>query len=261
MHEFSTDGFLSEAGFELEAAIRAQYTNEFSRAQLINRECHALLFGSTVHRGDGQEVLAATLFLRALEHFQAVISLLAIGLVAPAQVTLRVMLETVFATRAVASNEALVEAFILADLPTRLSILRKAGTNNYAALNALREVLSISAIDDLSAEIKRLEARRLSAEELSRAAGMHEWYVTIYTLLSGTVHSGVRDLEGYLEIGESNQISSLTYAPKLNEIGDLVHTASHCALLGAAAIAGLFQRDFQPVLETHISAINASFVK
>lgn len=260
MKQFDADGFFSDAGIELETAIRARYSSELSLAKTINRDCHTLLFGCNVHNDDAQEILVATLFLRVLEHFQGVISLLEMGMVAPARATLRVMLEAVFATRAVASSENLVKPFIVADLPERLKLMNKARHNNYEALKALRDSLSDEIVNELSAEIARIEAKQLKAEQLSRAAGMHDWYVTVYTLLSAAVHSTVRDLESYLEISESDLVRSLTYAPQLDDIGELAHTASHTVLLGAGSLDTLFDRNFGLTLDAHIAAINADFV-
>ena len=261
MKQFDTDGFLSDAGFELETAIRARYSKEFSLAKVINRDCHTLLFGSDVHNGDPQELLVATLFLRVLEHFQGVISLLELGMVAPARATLRVMLEAVFATRAIVSNENLVNPFIKADLPERLKMMNKARHNDYEALKALRDSLSDEVVDELSADIARMNAKKLSAEELSRAAAMHEWYITMYTLLSAAVHTTVRDLESYLKIGDNDLVRSLTYAPQLDEIGVLAHTASHAVLLGAVSVDTLFKRNFKSKLDAHIAVINADLAK
>ena len=184
MKTFDNDGFLSETGFELETALRAKHSKELAAAEQINRDCHALLFGTTLHRDDGQKVLAATLFMRVLEHFQGVMTLLPLGMVAPGKATLRAMLEAVFATCSVATDESFVPRFISTDLLVRRKMMNLARTNSYVALESLREALTPELIDELSAEISRRNVQKISVEELARSAGMHDWYVSLYTHLS-----------------------------------------------------------------------------
>jgi hypothetical protein len=113
--------------------------------------------------------------------------------------------------------------------------------------------------DELSAEIARLEAKRLSAESLSKEAEMHDWYVTMYTLLSAYVHTTVRDLEVYQEIDQNDRIVSLKYAPRLDDTGELGDTASHAALLGAAAVDSFFRRGFKSTIDAYIAEIESHF--
>jgi hypothetical protein len=80
--EFDADGFLTERRGLLQSGIRDAYKQLFARAYQINRDCHGLLFAANIHNRDGREVLVATLFIRALEHYQASILLLGTGLVA-----------------------------------------------------------------------------------------------------------------------------------------------------------------------------------
>jgi hypothetical protein len=254
MKAFDNNGFLSKTGFELETAIRAQNAKELSLAEQINRDCHTLLFGSVVHREDGQEVLTATLFLRVLEHFQGVLSLLPLGVVAPGRATLRAMLEAVFATRSVAADESFVRRFISTDLLVRRKMMNLARNNSYVALESLREALTPELISELSAEISRRNAQKISAEELARSAGMHDWYVSLYTHLSAAVHTSVRDLESYLEL-DGTEIRALRYAPQLNDIGVLIHTASHAVLMAADAVDNLFQRGLQPTIDAHLALL------
>jgi hypothetical protein len=78
---------------------------------------------------------------------------------------------------------------------------------------------------------------------MSKLAGMHDWYVTIYPLWSKTAHSRVRDLEQYLNLDEQARIRSLGYAPGLDRVSLLLLTTMHAVLLGADALGRLF--DFE----------------
>jgi hypothetical protein len=69
--EFDSDGFLTEKRGQLEASIDGAYGDLLARARQINRDCHELLFAADVRNRDTSAMLIATLFMRALEHYQA----------------------------------------------------------------------------------------------------------------------------------------------------------------------------------------------
>jgi hypothetical protein len=165
------------------------------------------------------------------------------------------MLESVFTTRAVASNLEFMKRFVAADLPVRLKMLNRALHESYEVLALLRESVSPKILVELSEQIKQLNVQQISAENLSRAAGMHEWYVSLYTHLSGAVHTSVRDLESYLEIGPNKEVRVLKYAPELDDVGVLVHSATHAVVLAALSINELFGREFRAALEGYLSEL------
>src|SRR5690349_4902197 len=102
--EFDSDGFLTDRSNELEAGVHASYGSLFAGVRQINHDCHALLFSADVRNRDCQAIIIATLFMRALEHYQATIILLGRGLIAAARGTLRALVETTFKMRAIATN-------------------------------------------------------------------------------------------------------------------------------------------------------------
>lgn len=181
------------------------------------------------------------------------------GLIAPARVLLRATVESVFTTRAVARDEKVLRAFINADLLQRRKMIKIAQQHDHTNLEELREAITPELIDRLEEQIKTSGAKRLSAEELSRLAGMHEWYTTHYALLSKATHTSVRELESYLCLDQAGEVRSLTYAPSMEDIPLLVLTAAHCILLGAAAFAGTFELDFQAKGSEHVKFIEATF--
>src|SRR5262245_66400040 len=99
-------------------------------------------------------MLVATLFLRALQHYQATILLLSKGLVASGKVSLRAELESVFAVRAVARTEEGFRDFVSADLVQRRSLIRKAEEHDYPILAKLRQAISDDEIAALDRKIK-----------------------------------------------------------------------------------------------------------
>lgn len=257
--KFDSDGFLTHRRGTLEAGIDGAHGCLFARARQINRDCHQLLFAADIRNRDLEGVLVATLFMRALEHYQATLILLGMGLIAPAKVTLRATLEAVFTTRAVAANEDALRAFINDDLLQRRKLIRKAKQHDHINLEELREALTDDIIDRLHKQIEASGAKRLTTEDLSKFADMHDWYTTEYAMLSKATHTNVRELEAYLSLDESGETRSLDYAPSIEEIPDLVLTVAHCILLAANAVARTFDMDFQTKGSEHLKFIKARF--
>jgi len=257
--EFDSEGFLTDRRGALEAEIDGAHRELFARARQINRDCHDLLFAADIRNRDVQHLLIAPLFVRALEHYQATLILLGTGLIAPARVLLRATVEAVFTTRAVAADEKALTAFINADLHWRRKMIKKAQQHDHTNLEELREAITPALIENLEKQIKTSGAKPLKVEDLSRLAGMHEWYTTHYALLSKATHTSVRELESYLSLDDAGEVRSLTYAPSMEEIPHLVLTAAHCILLGAAAFAGTFELDFQAKGSAHVKFVEAGF--
>lgn len=256
--EFDEDGFLSQRRDQLEASIRSSREPLFAHAYQINRDCHGLVFAADVHNEDPREMLVAVSFIRTLEHYQAALLLLAGGLVAPAKAAIRAALEAVFTTRAIARDEATLKAFIMNDLLQRRRLVRKAQQHEHTNLLELRGALTAEFVQELEAEIQKTGVKPRTAEDLSKLAGMHDWYTTAYALLSQATHTSVRDLECYLSFDGEGKVRSIEYAPLLEDISWLLLTAAHCVVLGGDAVAGTFNLQFKARSE-HLRFIEAQF--
>lgn len=256
--EFDSDGFLTDRSGTLETGIKRAHDGLFARARKINRDCHELLFATDVRNRDPQAILVATLFMRALEHYQATLILLGRGVVAPAKVVFRAALESVFTIRAVACDKGALETYVNSDLRQRLKLIKKARQHDYTNLEELRKALSDGGdniVNYLNEHINSSGVKEVKIEELSKLAGMHEWYTSVYYMLSKAAHTTVRDLEVYLSLNKAGDIQSIEYGPSTEEIPHLVLNAAHCILFAAAAVAGTFEIDFQSTIIGHLNFI------
>ncbi|UUP20059.1 DUF5677 domain-containing protein [Nitratireductor thuwali] len=259
MFEFDSDGFLTHRSGELEAEINAAHHQLFTCACQINHDCHELLFSADIRNRDIRSIIVATLFMRLLEHYQAVIVLLNKGVIAAARAALRALVETTFKMRAVATDRDALKAFIAEDLAARKKLINKARNNDYTNLEETRRAISDELVGDLEQQIQATGAKSPRTEDWSRRASMHDWYITNYALLSKAVHTQVRDLEAYLKIGESGEIEEFRYAPGMNDIPLLILTTAHCLLIGASAFDGTFELGFGPKGELHSKTVEGGF--
>ncbi|RWD31322.1 MAG: hypothetical protein EOS22_04680 [Mesorhizobium sp.] len=253
VEDASLDGFLSGKPLPAEAAIVRDYRDQFALARRVNRECHRLIFGADVRNRDGQAMSIAGLFLRSLQHYQAVVLVLEKGLVASGKVSVRAELEAVFALRMVAASEENFRAFVHDDLIRRRRLMENAKKYDYPILATLREVISDEDIEEIKQRIISVGATELSTRKMSEEAGLHDLYVGVYPLLSRAAHSNVGELDAYLIQGADSEVREIDYAPSRDEIPSLLLTAADFILLGADAVAGRFEVDFG-TMRTELSA-------
>lgn len=155
---------------------------------------YELLGQLEMHEDSLKEIVSASLWARCLEHYQAVITLAELGLIAPAQVALRAQGETMFTLRAIANDEAVLTAYLAEDDLHRLRLLRKAKRVQDPRLRVVDSEFEA----ELEAAVRKSGARPLGTEDLAKTAGLHDWYLVVYALLTGPAHTKIRDLEAYI---------------------------------------------------------------
>lgn len=257
---FDSDGFLRDRFGEMEAAVRAAHQAPFTRALQINRDAHDLLFAADIRNRDGVAIVTATLFVRALEHYQATILLLGRGMVAPAQVALRALVETVFRMRAIVIEPTAFKTFIAEDLVQRKRLIKNALKNPlHPNLEETARAVTPEVLAEIEKEIRTVGAKDVKTAEWSKLAGMHEWYTTSYALLSKAVHTAVRELETYLKLDAVGEVKELIYAPSLEEIPVLLLTAAHLILIAASAFDKIFALSFGPKGDAHSKFVDEGF--
>lgn len=257
---FDSDGFLTDRCNDIEAAVREAHGALLTRAMQINRDAHELLFGADVRNRDGVAIVTATLFMRALEHYQATILMLGRGMVGPAQVTLRALVETVFRMRAIVIEPTAFKTFIAEDLVQRKKLIKNALKNpHHSNLEETARAVTPALLSEIEKEMRTAGAKHVSTAEWSKLAGMHDWYITSYALLSKAVHTAVRQLEAYLKLDAVGEVKELIYAPSLEQIPELLLTAAHLVLIATSAFDKLFGLNFGPKGDAHNKFVEEVF--
>lgn len=251
MTELDENGFLGEPASVWSRAFQEAHSPLLERCEQLNQDVHSLLYSVKVHIEDGREVIAALLLSRAIEFYQAAILLLGKGMQTAAKTVIRGLLESVFSLRAVTQDEETLKAYIEDDHIQRLKMINKARNNDAPNLELLKKAATDKIHDAIKQTIKEKEITHLSTEELSKRANMHDWYLTVYSMLSKAVHSQVRDLERQLQTTDQKEIAGLKYGPSDSEVRNLLANASLCLVIGLAAAAAVFECDLRELCEGH----------
>jgi|GEM_PF-2749795 len=243
--EFDADGFLTDRISEFEAVIQTSCPVYFQKSRKLNNDCHKLLFSTPVRNRDPKAVAVASLLMRALEHYQAVNVLLARGMIVAARVSLRALIEGVFKLRAIVQDEEAFKVFLTEDSRNRKKTINK--INSYPHLFS-----SEGGNDGLSESFKEADdhicavgVKEFRVEEWSRRAGMHDWYILVYSQLSQAIHTQPRDLESHMVFGMSGEVEKFNYVNSIEKIPFLLLTSMHVLLVAIAAFDNNFDSEFE----------------
>lgn len=233
MSDFEKNGFLSLAMNEVMVEFRSIHTKTFGLAKKLNEIAHRELFATDVTDNNDQQLLIACLLQRALTTFQGVVVLAERGMPAEATTLLRTLIEVMFRLIAIAKDPEVGKVYIHQD-----QIQRKKYINKFKLLSChVRSAAEIEphTHDDLLADINQ----KINDENISERgtfwfaeqAGLTDFYHSAYSVLSGTVHANIRDVEGALVIDAKGKVTAFNYGPTHEGVDEILLTAIESLIL------------------------------
>lgn len=217
-----------QQGIAMEPLIRSK--------ELLNRGL-ATLSELDVPIDSLREVIVSTLWARCLEHYEAVIVLLERGMVTPAWVSARALIETLFTLGAIVQDDRVVQQYLEDDQVQRRKLLRKLRAVSNPHFSGMADPQLERQLDE---EIKKSGARQLSTEFLAEKAGLKDWYLVAYALMTGPAHTKVRDLQRYLKIGQASV--DFEFPRRDVDVRGILSTAGIAFLLAFSRVEELFRR-------------------
>lgn len=249
-------GFLGTEINESISKIRDVHSDFFKLSDEFNSYCQKSMYKFDVHSKNKQEILVSTLFIRILNNYQAAILLAERGLMPQSRSLTRTLIDALFSLCAISKNEKYADDFIHEDQRSRLRFL-----NKYRELHGglppevnKEEIKSLE--KELQDEIQNNEIKKKSFEQWSKDAGMHDWYLSAYSVLSESVHSKVKDLERYLVLDENNEIKEFRWGPDDHDIENLLMTLIQSMLTGLNCAFSLFDEKKLSELESFQERLN-----
>ena len=187
---FAENGFLkfNEIGFS--NLYELECNDIDSACDQINRFGQQLCYDLHPVKESSWQVLVSTLYVRALQNFQATILLARKGMPSQAWAMARVFLESSYLLLAALRDETAYFTYLNSDVATsRSSIENILKSDLHKDVRATYQAL----LDSLP--IPTPGMRRSSLKSIAKAAGMSDHYYTAYNILSDAVHSSLRHLE------------------------------------------------------------------
>jgi hypothetical protein len=244
MSDFDTIGFLSSDLDRLEDDIRSAYPDWYSLTMKVNTFCQRLQYDLEFRSDDANQVIAATLFARAVTTYQAFIILSTRGMPHQASMILRCLIECVFLLVAISKNPDYSRKIADSDQHdykrSRKNLKQFLERHNpdHQGIGIIQDQ-----IKETSQKIDENNCKPLKIRLIARDAGLEDWYDTVYCSLCEPVHSSIRSLEELLKFNNNQKITYLENHPNTEDLGILFLTGSNIMLFAIEGISAILNKD------------------
>lgn len=240
----ATDGFAAHEVAEVVERVRNRYGRHLAPLSNINRLLTTAQYRMEAHQESAQDLTCAVLFVRTLAHCQATILLIERGMRPSARAMLRCSLEGLFNLGACASDYNAAIAFIDSHHVNRKRLGKKLAQVSSPHGRALRDQVDFDeTMRTIDAEIAEVSARERQTKEMAQLAGLHDLYLTAYSLLSGAIHSTVGDLDQHLRPHPATGRLELHTAPELDNLDREMELLATVMVSLAHAMEKVFRLD------------------
>ncbi|MBI5189829.1 MAG: hypothetical protein HZA22_04085 [Nitrospirae bacterium] len=206
---------------------------------------------------DGQKVIAACLFVRVLNGYQAGVILSKRGLVIESEIMIRSVFESLVYLKNCCSDSGFFKKYIQQDTIRRLKIMNVV-VKNYpddAVFTELRDFANGGEIDRLNSEIASNSIVKLKIDQLARNVGMMHHYDTVYRVMCDSVHSNVKSLEKYI-CTQDGELNMIDFGPNYTETRFTLVTLVDLMLMALRDIYRLYELEEVNNIDKFIEKLN-----
>lgn len=212
MPDLGDQVFLSAEMREVVAALKAKHAPLFALAERLNTYSHTELFSTEVPKRDEQCMLVACLLQRSISTFQGVVLLASHGMPSEASTLLRSLVEVTFKLVAISRDREVGTTYIREDLAHRLRWIKNLRKLKQPSRMAASETELQNLHEAIEREVAHTKIAKTTAFWFAEKAELTDLYHSTYSVLSGTVHVTIRDLEKILESTDGD-ITGFNYGP------------------------------------------------
>ena len=250
---FEENGFIGASIQPWIKKIHEVHAALFNVADETNRLCQVSLRDINAHNRDPQEIVIACLYRRILSNYQSIYIHCERGMLPEARAILRCMYEAIFILGAVIKESTLALTYIKEHEKRRHEFIQKLKKLQDKPDNYDHEKL-LELETTLQEEIKQID--KFKTEDWAKKAGLHDVYLGAYTVLSGTVHVKISDLEQYTIVDEKGDIRDFKYGPDDTDIDSIFSSAIEFMLLASRITLTFFKVDKSKTLDDLLSRLH-----
>ena len=237
MQPITGSGFLSESPRAFREHVHAAYRAWVEVLYAINDHANALQHAIEIHRTELAEACAAVLYARTIASAQASVILLEHGLPSQARTVLRSALDTLFPLCALVKSPDLAAQLVSSHDADRRTIADRIRRWSDPSLrSSISGRVSDAELDAMLAS----KAKSLNKYDLAKQAGMEDWYLTLYTLLSFAAHGAMSDLESHAVVDADGDVAEFKNEPELADQQAVWAWAAEVELAAMRSLASLF---------------------
>lgn len=201
------------------------------------------------HSRNLQELMAATLFVRCLSNFQAVVLLCERGMIPEARIALRALIEAMFILAAISKEYRLAVAYAREDELQRLKAIQRYKQLHNTPPPGFTEQQINALESELRKHIDEKSIKKLTTKEWSQEAGLHSWYLSPYFDLSESVHAKTREMETYVVKSADNEVTEFRWGPSDEGLRLVLGTTVESQDIVLGCVARVFKLEMKTELE------------
>lgn len=243
MTNIETDGFLSDEAIEGRAVFRERFQDVFAMAEDMNRVALRKLGGAKLSGIDDGSFVIYLLAIRIIESYEAIIILMERGMLAPAKLVIRPLLEALFTLVAVEKNKGLVSKYFDTQNKAHFELLRSSTQWRDEALKKIFKEANLEAkYIEKKKELKENPPNTFGPIDWAKAADFEDFYHVYYVQYASYTHSNLSALEDHLDRDNENKINA-SFGPSITGFYELLRNATAFTLIGVVHMCSTFGLD------------------
>lgn len=262
MTTFDENGFLSGRIQSWIDSHRTSHCEMMDRARELNRDCHRFLDGRIANSGNGKQIATGLFFARMLELFQSIVLISERGMAATTRILERALLEANYIFMAAHRDPTFLDEYMAQHHIHKRKLVKKIRLSNSSekAMMDLKQGATDQVLKEVEAAISQGKLRELRIEEIAKRAGCHDSYCTAYAILSQAVHTGVNDIDRYIDDKETDGRIRLKHGPSDEETLRAIALAGMTMAEALELASETFGEDRKELCEAYVKAFQ-SFIK
>jgi hypothetical protein len=260
MSDFERQGFLSDEAQQLGRTLTKKDDILWTEARAVNEFCQAFQYELNVHKHSLSETLSAVMYARTLTTYQGVLVLLERGMEQQAKMLLRCAFESLFPLVAISRDANFADRILVSEELERLKGLNKLIRYWERSGDPEGEIENARKLaGEIKTQLAKVDGKKLSIVDTAEAAGLVDWYDTVYSLLSNTVHSSIRSLEDHLHVDANGDVEAMKNEPSYEDAGKLLATGLESMLHALLAASAVFGGDVEEFVEGSSGRIRSAY--
>lgn len=241
---------------------RHEHERLFLICDAINRLAQTHLYKLNIHNENVQEVIVALLFVRSLSAYQTSILLIERGLIAEARIILRNLIEILFKLRAAGKDPEIARVYVYEDEVSRKKFINKFKLLSEDIKGAQGNPKLGELLEAISKNIGDRDIKERQTQWYAQRAGLEDFYNSVYSLFSSSVHANVRDLQELVVADDSGRIKEILYGPaEVVDLDKLLATAADTQAMIVEDVSKVFGLKLQDRLSEARRDLQAMFTK
>jgi len=196
-----------------------KYKEIFILYEEINHFLQKIKFRLQVKDNNIQDITLVLLFIKSLETFQAIYTLLRNYILNDAESLTRILFEGMINLGYCAKGENECEQYIAKEIKNKIKMINAAEQHPE---EFPEELFQRQPLGDRKKELEENligigEPKNVSIEYMARELDLGKLYQVLYRLVSNEVHSNPESLNKYCRVGEDGYIKEFNFGPKIEK--------------------------------------------